>query len=198
MLLERLLEFVTGVVGTERQGNRLLFRLRGLRASEGLIDEFQHGSDSLFDLVAAFPINLIRAANRVGDVLLEHIESLVKFTEQERLFGRLRIQEINGVDVAMRHAENVIGFIDHLGREHAAPLLRYVDAQFPQRRHGIGAGRLAIDRPHACREGVKVAAPFHRMPEQALRHRAATNVSRANEQNGLHSGARSFNLKRVR
>src|SRR6185436_17208438 len=57
---------------------------------------------------------------------------------------------------------------------------------FPQRPHGMLAGRHAIQRSHAGRQHFKVATPLDGVTEQAFRHWASTNVACANEKDGFH------------
>jgi hypothetical protein len=84
------------------------------------------------------------------------------------------------------HAEDEIGLL-HEGRgEHAAALMGDIDAEFTHGLHGVMAGRLAIDRPQTGRKDAVVATRADRMAKDALRHGAAANVTRANEQDCFH------------
>ena len=198
MLPERLLQLVAGVVSAERHGNRPVRGRAGGGAAGSLVDEFQYRSDPLFDLVAAIEINFIRTPNGVGNVLLKNVQRFIKFAEQESLLGRVGVEQVDRIDVPVRHAENVIGLVHHIRGEHAAALLRDVNAQFPQGLHRIRAGRLAFNRPHPRRKHAEVPATFGGVPEKALRHGAATNVPGANEKNGSHARNNDFNLGRAR
>src|SRR5262249_24877608 len=100
----------------------------------------------------------------------------------------------DGIDMPVRHAENVIGLVDQFGRQHPAALLGDVDTQFVQRLPCIRAWRLAVDGADARRENGKITACPDRMTEKPVRHRTATNVSRADKKNGFHSGDNLFNL----
>ena len=197
MLLERLLQLVAGMIGAESHDDGSVLARAGSGAVGGLVDEFQEGGNPLFDLVAAIEINLVRTADRVGDVLFKNVQSLIKLAEQESFLGCLRIKQVDGIDVPVRHAENIIGLAHNVRGEHATALLRDVNAQFLQSLHCVRAGRLAFNRPHSCRQHAKIAATPGRMPEKALRHGAATNIPRANEKNGFHARDNDFKLGRA-
>ena len=104
--------------------------MRFIGASGCLVDEFKHGGDSLFDLIAAISINVQRASDRIRDIFLEYIQRFVKFTEQERFFRRLRIQQHHSIHVAVSHSANEVRLLNHLRHEHPAALLRNINAQF--------------------------------------------------------------------
>src|SRR5438128_1684601 len=74
-----------------------------------------------------------QAANRVANVLLEQVERLVEFAQQESFLGGLRVQQHHRINVAMSHPEDVIGLLDHFRREHPAALARDINAQFLHR-----------------------------------------------------------------
>ena len=57
------------------------------------------------------------------------------------------------------------------------------------------ARRLSLYCAHPRRQHSEIVAAFDRMPKEPLRHRAAANISRANEQNRLHSLINEFNLR---
>ena len=160
-----------------------------------LIDEFQHRGDALLDLVAAVEIHLVRPADRIADVRLVVVQGFVEFPQHESLFGRVRIEQGHGIDVAVSHPKNVIGLLDQLSREHPAALLGNIDAQFPQGLHGMLARRLALDGPYPCRKHPEIVAALDRVTEQPLCHGTPANVSRANEQNRLHSLINESNLR---
>src|SRR5256886_8166914 len=120
MLPERLLQLVAGMVRAERHGHGPVLGRAGSGAAGSLVDKLQYGSDPLFDLVAAIEINFIRTANGVGDVLLKNIQRFVKFAEQESLLGRVGVEQVDRIDVPVRHAENVIGLVR--SEEHTSEL----------------------------------------------------------------------------
>jgi hypothetical protein len=86
----------------------------------------------------------------------------------------------------MSHPKDVIGLLDELAREHSAALAGNIDLQFAQSAHRVSAGRLAVNCADPGRKDAEVAFASNSMTEQALGHGAATNVTSADEQNGLH------------
>src|SRR5690242_13594600 len=89
--------------------------------------------------------------------------------------------------MAVGHAEDVIGLIDQFGREHAAALAADVDAEFAQGADGVDAGSLAFAGAYAGGKYPVIVTATGGMTKQPLSHGAATNIARANEQDGLHS-----------
>ena len=101
-------------------------------------------------------------------------------------FQRRAVKECDGVNVAVGHAEDIVSLVDEIGGEHPAALFGDVDAKFLEGADREFAGREAIDSADAGGEDAELGVPFRCMPEEALRHGAAANISRANEQDGLH------------
>ena len=89
--------------------------------------------------------------------------------------------------MAVGHAENVIGLLDQIGREHAAALLGNIDAQLLEGAHGMGAGRLALHGAHAGGNSLEIRPALRGVAKKALGHRTAADIARANEKNGPHS-----------
>ena len=134
-----------------------------------------------------FEIDLVGPADRIADVLFEHVERFVEFAQQKSLFRRLRIEQHDRVHVAVGHAEDVIGLLHQLRREHAAALAGDVDARVPS--PPAPRARWAAGRP--SRPGRPTARGNRRGPATAWRkmpfgHRAAADIAGANEQDGLH------------
>src|SRR2546430_12711780 len=76
---------------------------------------------TLFPYTTLFrSINFIRTANGVGDVLLKNVQRFIKFAEQESLLGRVGVEQVDRIDVPVRHAENVIGLVR--SEEHTSEL----------------------------------------------------------------------------
>ena len=149
--------------------------------------KFEHGEYALLDLVAAVGISFIGTANRVGDVLFEFVERLVKFPQEKGLFRGVRKEQVDLIDMAVGHAKNVIGPLDQIGGEHAAALLGNIDVQLLEGAHGVGAGRLALHGAHPGGNSLAIRPALRGVAKKALGHRTAADITRANEKNGLHS-----------
>ena len=89
MLLERFLELVAAVVGA--QGDAASRRGRGAAGGLAVCSmKLSMRGNALLDLVAAVGVDLVGAADGIADVLLEFVQRLVKFAQQEGLLRRLR------------------------------------------------------------------------------------------------------------
>ena len=152
-----------------------------------MTQEFQHRRNPLFNLVTTRKISFQRPADRITDIILVAIQCLIEFAEKKGLFGSMRVKHQNRVHVTVSHAENVIGFVHDFGCKHAAALSGNVDAELAQRCDRVFAGRETFDSADARGHDLKIAPSAQRMPEQALGHRAPTNIAGANEQDFLHA-----------
>ncbi len=142
--LDGFLQFVTTVVRAQREhDSRTISGTR--RRGFAMVNKAQERRDPLLDLVAGVHVDLVGAADRITDVLFEHVERVVEFAEEKGFFGRLGIEKEHRVHMAMGHAEDVIGFLHDIGGELAAALPGNVDAQFLDCLDGVGAGWLAFD-----------------------------------------------------
>src|SRR5207247_1727791 len=96
------------------------------------------------------------------------------------------IQQHDGVHMAVRHSEDVIGLGHQFSGQMPAAMVGDVDAELVQRAHRVVAGGLSIHGAHAGGHDAKWSPSAHGIPEQTLGHGAATHITSANEQNGLH------------
>ena len=189
VLLQQLLQLVATMIRADGDGLGRCGATGGGGGRGRLLDEFHHRGDALLDLIAAIAIHVERAANGIGNVILEAVQRVIELAQKEGLFRRLWIQEHHRIDMAVRHAEDVIGLHHRVPAEHPAALMADVDANLPESAHGIFAGRQAIDRAHAGGYDLAIGPPLGGMAKQPLGHGAAANVASADKQNGLHSCA---------
>ena len=180
MRLEMFLEREAGVIGAE--GDAALRRGPGrLRRLGRLLHEIQHRENPLFDLVAAIGVSFVGAADGIADVLLEVIQRVVKFAQQESLLHRLRKEQVDGIHMAVGHAENIIRLLHQFPCQHAAARVGNVYAQFAQGPHRMDAGRLALQGADAGRNGLEILAAPGGMLKETFGHRAAADISGANK-----------------
>ena len=158
------------------------------RRRGGLVDKFQNRSDALFDLIAAVRVNVEGAADRIGDVFFIKLQRVIELAEQESFLSRVGIHHHHLIDVAVRHAENEINPRHQFARQRAAPLGGNIDAQLLHRAHRVQAGRLAVDRADARRKHEIFPGSLDRVAKKPLGHWTSANVTRADEQDGLHVG----------
>ena len=92
------------------------------RSSLGLLQKAQQRNDALLDLIAATEIDVIGTANGVADVFFKQVESFIKFPQHESLLGGVGIEQHHSINVAVSHAENVIGLLNQIGSHHPASL----------------------------------------------------------------------------
>ena len=162
--------------------------------ARSLLDELQHRSNALLDLVATGQVNFVRTANRIADIVLVTVQRFVELTEQKSFFSRVGIQHRNGIDMAVSHAKNVIRLLNQIGRQHMTALLGDVDAKFLERANRMFAGRKPIDRSDSRRHDPEIISSFNGMPKEPLSHGTATDIAGADEKNCLHSANQSFEL----
>jgi hypothetical protein len=99
--------------------------------------------------------------------------------------------------VAVGHAKDVIGMLDEFGGELAAALPGDVNAQFRDRLHGEGAGRLAGAGADARGDDLNVPPSAREMPEDAFSHGAAANISGADKKDGFHDSVNKLKFGRA-
>src|SRR5437899_1642307 len=112
-----------------------------------MLDEAQQGYNALLDLIPAIEVYVVRAADRIANVLLELIQGFVKFAQEESFFGSHRIKHHDRIDMAVGHAEDEISLVDQICRQHPTALAGDVDPEFFKRLYSVSTGRLALHRP---------------------------------------------------
>src|SRR5947208_2835373 len=84
------------------------------------------------------------------------------------------------------HGENVSGAVDQGGSErlaaHAADINAFLFADVDR----VQAGRLSAHSMHPGGSDLDLFAVAKKTPEEAFRHRASANISRANEEDAFH------------
>ena len=182
---ESLLQFEAAVIRAdgESHGRRL-----GGNTSQNVIlfHKFQQGDNPLVDLVTAIFIHIKRTADGIADVFFKLLQRVVEFAEHKGFFRRPGIHPVDGIHVAVGHAEDEIGLPDEVGGEGAAALIRDVHAHFEHGHDGMRRGRLAIHGPDAGRVHLEIPAPARGMTEYTFRHGAAADISGANKKDRFH------------
>ena len=184
MLLQTLFQFETAVIGANRDD--CLVRVAH-RIAIGLLHKFEERRDPLLDLIAALLIRFKRAADRIADVFFVGIERFIEFAEQKCFLGGKRIKQVDRINMAVGHPENIIGLLHEFGGQHATALTGNIDAQLFHGANGMRAGRLSVDGAHAGRKDAQIASALDGVAKQAFSHGAAADISGANEKDGLHS-----------
>jgi hypothetical protein len=121
------------------------------------------------------------AADGIADVLLKVIQRFVEFAQQKSFFHRLRKEQVDGVHVAVGHAENIIGFLHQFAAQHAAAHVGNINAQIAQGAHGMGAGRQPLHGADAGGVGLEILAAPDGVLKESFGHRAAANIAGANK-----------------
>ena len=184
VLLQGFFQLEPAMIGANGDGRR---SVRGDQARGfPLFDEVQQRRNPLLDLIAAVQIHLIGATDRIADVFLEEIQRFVEFAQQKGFFGCFRKRQHHRIDMVMGHANDIIGLAHQLGSDRPAAQVGNVDAQFSDRLHGVRAGRLAFHSPKPSRKHPVIAASLRGQAKNALGHRAAADVSRADKKDVLH------------
>ena len=147
------------------------------------LNEFQKRIDAFTNLVAALAVDLVGTADGVGDFPLVHGQGVIKFSQQEGLFCRVRKHEVDHVDMAVRHADDHVGLGGQCGSHHHATLRGDVDIEILHGTDRVLAWRLAVLGAHAGRYHDEVCLVLiDKILEQALGHRAAADIASADEQ----------------
>ena len=102
-----------------------------------------------------------------------------------RHLGKKKQQHVKMVP---RHGKNVIGLLQQVGADRLAADVRDIDTLFSQHLDSVGAGRLAMARTEAGRGNFDPVAGH--VTQKALGHRAAADISRADEKDVLHEPRR--------
>ena len=102
----------------------------------------------MLDLIPGVNISLEGSANRIADVLFIFIQSLVEFAQQKCFFGYLGKKQVNRIDVAVSHSENVVRLLNQLAGQRPAALEGNINPQFLESAHRMGAGGLSIHSAH--------------------------------------------------
>ena len=147
----------------------------------GLIDKLDQARDACLYNVPAIQIRFAPKPDRIGHIAGGSFRSLVKFPKQKHFLSSLREITLHRLQVPTSHGENEGGFIYQLIVERTRPVMRDIDAQLPQGDDGIGTWRLTRRGSHTGRHDTYVIASLESVPEQPFGHRAATDVSSANE-----------------
>ena len=110
-------------------------------------------------------------------------QGVVKFPEQKGFIRRVREHQVDHLHVPVGHADDHVGLGGEFGGQHQAPLGGDVDIEILHGADRIPAWRLAVLGAHPGRFHDEVSfVLLDETPEQALGHRAAADVTGADEQ----------------
>ena len=113
-------------------------------------------------------------------------ERFIELPQHERLVGRLRVHQVHHLHVTLRHADDHVGLGGQFGGQHLAALGGDIDPQILHGSDGVFRWRLAVLCAYTGRFHGEIGVIFlDQITKQALSHRAAADVSGADEQNGM-------------
>ena len=158
--------------------------IHGVFFSGNKWNDMGHGA---FDVRLAGLIGLTRASDGICYVCAAALGCLVEAQEAgfRRHFGKKQQEHIQMIP---RHGENVVGPLQQMRADRLTADIRNIDALFAQHLDGMSAGRLAMARAEAGRGDFDLVAGH--VPQEALGHRAAADISSADKKDVLHEPRR--------
>jgi hypothetical protein len=138
------------------------------------------------NLVAASAVMFAAPTDGIGHLASNNGHVSLKFTHEVNLVGRLREHQQHGVEMAVGHAKDVVGFFNQFGGGGLATQIGDVDVEFLHHFDGVGAGGLSIDGADASGLDMDVLATFGHVAEKTFGHGATTDVASADKENAFH------------
>src|SRR5438067_6377179 len=151
-----------------------------------LFYEGKHAGESVFDRAGTDFINVAAEADWVGYVAPDRCIGLFKFAEQKGIYGAIREEHLNRLQVRACHGKDVCRTIDKRGSERLAAKTADVHAFLFADLHGVETGRLAAHRVYASRGNFDIFSVPKHLAKNPFRDGTAANVTCADKKDAFH------------
>ena len=131
---------------------------RAGRNKRRLFDKRKHTRQSVLDRARAILVNIAAEADRVGHIAPDGRAGFLKFAQKERLFGAVREQHLDRLQMRACHGENMGGALDEHCRQWLTAQASNVYAFGFANLHRIQAWWLAAHGVNACRAHFDIFA----------------------------------------